>query len=283
MAFKDLIILTLISLTACGNPPKQSHLADSPLVPLAFTKHNSLEKFLDSLVQTPGITYAQTEPRCSADTFALGNNNFRIVKTAGGIIQSYHFYGFRKEVPFKNSADSCFCTLRFGTHKWARNDFLCNFEMECPEKNEITFGNTKFTYSIEIPMDNCLGKFCRVKYYPVFATSGRDTSLQVFDYFDDVIGLRYGDFDKDKFLDFLVPENSFSREELKNAVKRDKKWENLDCYDSQCYKITAITFKNGHWTKLKDRHGKPYYFLIWVNEFLNPEAGFELLDAHWVK
>ncbi len=280
---KNLFLFMLIFLIACGNPKKQGPIADSSLAPLIFTRHKSLEKFLDSLVQTPGITFAQTEQRCSADTFALGNNNFLIVKTAGGIKQSYHFYGFHKDVPFRNSADSCFSTLRFGTFKWASNNFLCNFDMECPEKNEITFGNTKFTYSIEIPMDNCLGKSCRVKYYPVFATNGRDTSLHVFEHFGDVTGLRYGDFDKDKFLDFLVLENSFSNEELKNAARRDKKWGNLDCYDSQCYKITAITFKNGHWTKLKDRNEKPYYFLIWLNEDLNLEAGFELLDAYWVE
>ena len=131
-------------------------------------------------------------------------------------------------------------------------------------------------------MDNCLGKFCRVKYYPVFATNGRDTSLQVFEQLDDVTGLRYGDFDRDKFLDFLVVENSVTNGDLKIAAKRDKKLENLDCYDSQCYKITAITFKNGHWTQLKDRYGKSYYFLIWLNEFLNPESGFQLLDAYWV-
>lgn len=279
MAFKDLIILTLIFLTACGNSPKPKPIADLPLAPLIFTKHNSLEKFLDSLVQTPGITYAQTEPRCSADTFALGNNNFRIVKTTGSIVQSYHYFDWEKRSPFENTADSCNSVLQFGSHKWTGH---CQLHMECPQKAEFTFHQSKFIYRLGVPMNNCSGRMCRVLYYPVFAINGQDTSLQVFTNVEDVTGFRYGDFNQDKCLDFLVVGNGFSREDLKKLAQRGEMHAGLDYSDDQCYKITALTFKNGKWMELKDRNGKLYYFLLRLNEALNPDAGFELLDAYWL-
>lgn len=277
---KNLFLFILIFLTACKNPKKQGQLADSPAPPLIFTKHNSLEKFLDSLVQTPGITYAQTEPRCSADTFALGNNNFRIVKTLGDIRQYYHYYDWEKRSPFENTADSCNSVLQLGSHKWAGH---CQLHMECPQKAEFTFNHSKFIYRLGVPMNNCTGRMCRVLYYPVFAINGQDTSLQVFTNVEDVTGLRYGDFNEDKCLDFLVVGNGFSREDLKKLAQRGKMQAGLDCSDDQCYKITALTFKNGKWTALKDRNGKLFYFLLRLNEALNPDAGFELLDAYWME
>ena len=210
---KNLFLFMLIFLTACENSKKPNPIADSPLAPLIFIKHNSLEKFLDSLVQTPGITYAQTEPSCSADTFALGKNNFRIVKTLGNIVQSYHYYDWEKRGPFENTADSCRSILQLGSHKWAGH---CQLHMECTEKAEFTFNHSKFIYRLGVPMNNCTGRMCRVLYYPVFAINGQDTSLQVFTNVEDVTGLRYGDFNQDKCLDFLVVGNGFSREDLKN-------------------------------------------------------------------
>lgn len=277
---KLFFLFFLIFLTACGRPKQQNPTANLFVPELVFTSHKSLEKFLDSLVETPGITYAKTEPQCSADTFPLGNNNFRIVKTLGSIVQSYHYFDWEKRSPFENTADSCNSVLQFGSHKWTGH---CQLHMECPQKAEFTFHQSKFIYRLGVHMNNCSGRMCRVIYYPVFAINGQDTSLQVFTNIEDVTGLRYGDFDKDKSLDFLVLGNGFSREDVKKLVQRDKKLTGLDCSDDQCYKITALTFKNGKWTELKDGNGKLFYFLLRLNEALNPDAGFELLDAYWVE
>ncbi|WP_373548209.1 hypothetical protein [Haliscomenobacter sp.] len=276
---KNLFLFIFIFLTACEKPKKQGLLTDSPAPPLIFTRHKSLEKFLDSLVQTSDITYAQTDPLCSADTFALGNNNFRIVKTLGDIRQYYHYYDWEKRGPFENTADSCNSVLQFGSHKWAGH---CQLHMEFPENAEFTFNHSKFIYRLGVPMNNCIGRMCRVLSYPVFAITGQDTSLQVFTNVEDVTGLRYGDVNGDKCLDFLVIDSGFSTEILKKLVQRNKELTGLDCSDDQCYKITALTFRDGKWTELKDRNGKPFYFLIWLNEALNPESGFQLLDAYWV-
>lgn len=273
--------LILILLSTCYSPSTESANPNSqPQVVSCWYK--SFEHFLDSLTQSTGISYAPQN--CKTDTTFLGNNNFRVLTTINGIKQYYHYYGHQEKSPYQNTADSCFSFLQYGSIKWAEKNLQCQFEMTCPEGNEFTFGKAKFIYSMGVPMNNCNGVFCRVIYYPVFAVNGRDTSLYEFIQVNNPSGLRYADFNKDKNLDFLKIENFISDVEFKKMVQRNKEIEKLSCDsngESQCYKITAITFKDGKWSLLKDQQGKPYYLFIRLDEFLDTEAGFILLDTHW--
>jgi hypothetical protein len=246
-------------------------------------RHKSYKIFIDSLIAVFGITYSPSELKNTLDTFDLKNGNFKVINTMGNIKQYYYFFGLQKNSPFQNSSDSCYSYMQFGSHKWLKNNSKCQLEIKWPEKSDFVYHNNHFVYRIGTPMNNCIGSLCRVVFYPVFGITERDTSLYVLENADDITGLKYGDLNKDKYLDFLVVKNFFSREDLKNLIKKDlKRYQNWDCANSQCYKITAITFKNGKWEILKDSKGKEYYFLILINDALNPESSFELLDSYWI-
>jgi len=246
-------------------------------------EYKSYQLFIDSLVSTINVTYVHSKFKNNLDTFNLKNDNYKVVNTMGNIKQYYYYFGLQKKSPFENSADSCYSYLQFGSHKWLNRNSECQIEMKWPKKSDFIFHASQFSYRIGIPMNNCIGSLCRVVYFPVFGIAGSDTSLYVIENANDITGLKYGDFNKDKYLDFLVVKNYFSTEDLKNLIKKNgQRYSNWDCLNSQCYKITAITFKEGKWEILKDSNGKVYYFLILLDESLNPDSSFELLDSYWI-
>lgn len=245
-------------------------------------RHKSFKQFIDSLTYAKGVVYSNKLIKSTSDTFNLGRSNYKILNVIGDIKQYYHYFGLQTNRPFSNSADSCYSFLQFGSHKWDENFLQCQLNFECPEKSEFTFNQNKFIYRVGSHMSNCIGSACRVNYYPLFAIHKRDTSFHLFVNPDDIIGLRYGDFNKDKSLDFLVVKSSFSMEDLKRLTTKGEQFKNWNCPDLQCYKITVITFRGGKWEMLKDSMGKEYYFLILLDEPLNPDVGFKLLDFHWM-
>jgi hypothetical protein len=245
---------------------------------------NVLSIFLDSIVKTTEIYYNNPSVSTS-DTINLGKNTnnvkYRTIQKLGKIDLINTYYNITNYRPFEKDSDSCSSIFQIGSHTWKNERIQCDMPLECPEHNEFTYKNSKFTYLRALPSDNCISRNCRVICYPVFAMSNQDTSFYLFENVDDVSGLRFGDFNKDNFLDFLVVDSGFSDEGLLKINKKKDKNVDWECDESECYTITAITYKNGKWKKLKDKNNKEYYFLITLDDPLNPNSSFNIMDNYW--
>lgn len=95
-------------------------------------------------------------------------------------------------------------------------------------------------------------------------------------------GLRRGDFNRDGNLDWLTVGHGFSRaDDEEILIKKGLKINKLACENSQCYKITAVTFSQGQWSPLMDAQKQEYYFLVRLAEPLDPDSGFTILAYRW--
>jgi hypothetical protein len=212
----------------------------------------------------------------------MGISACKVVDQAGHLKLNKFFFGVRDRKAVIHSFDSCHTSVQLGKRNWESPSLPCTVDIACADKGEFNFGGLRFIYCVVTPSINCTGSVCRVVHYPVFAITKTDTSFYLFSNSDDITGLRYGDFNNDNNLDFLVVNNGFSQSEIEKLIAKDGNFKYWECGNSQCYKITALTFTNGEWKILKDSKDEEYYFLIKLDDPLNPNSSFEILDYLWM-
>ncbi len=247
-------------------------------------RYPSYEKFLDSLLKNPLKNTISNNCIVSADTFKMGLNNFRIIHKIGDIEYHRLFYGIKKVIYQDIFSDSCASFLQLGKSLKYKIPVQCRFMVDCnkEEKRVFTHNNTRFI-SCAGYLTNCSGSGCRLGYYPVFTITKTDTSFYMFTFADNITGLRYGNINNDNFLDFLEIRHGIGLEDLRKISLKDKKYENWSCPNSECYRITAISFINGKWVSLKDSSDKEYYILIKLDKPLDSESSFEVLGSYWIE
>jgi hypothetical protein len=244
-------------------------------------QHPSYARFINSLVAGTLVDFSGGPCVSRSDTIWLANDQCRLDSWAGQIRHVAQFWGYKNPEKYLiNYYDSCLNYFQLGSRRF-QCPTPCAMELTCLGNGEITFGNTKFVYSIGEPSPNCVGSACRVRFFPTFAITPSDTSFYLFVNADDVTGLRYDDFNRDGNLDWLTVGHGFSRADEEILIKKGLKINELTCENSQCYKITAVTFSQGQWSPFMDAHQQEYYFLVRLAEPLDPDSGFTILAYYW--
>jgi hypothetical protein len=155
------------------------------------------------------------------------------------------------------------------------------FDFEFKPPYELGYNEMKYS-CITGHYNNCTGSGCRVASYFIMPRNKSNEPIMLIEQTEDMFGLRYGDINNDGNLDFLVIEEDFSGKYLDLLVKKDAKFENWSCARGIKYTITAVNFINGKWLPVKDKSGKEYFMLIYLDQDLEVEKGFKLLESHWV-
>lgn len=272
------ILSAFLVLSYCSNPKAPKGTSEVSLHP----RYNSYQLFIDSLIGKERVIFNNTDSYRSTDTFRIGINVYKVVNRAGHLKLNKLFFGVRDKQALCYDFDSCHTSIQLGEYICETPSLPCSMDIACVDKGDVNFEGIRFIYCIGTPSANCIGSVCRVIHYPVFAITRTDTSLYIFSNADDITGLRYGDFNVDNNLDFLVVNHGFSQKDIATLINKDKNFKYWECRNSQCYKITALTFANGNWKVLKDIKGEEYYFLIKLDDPLNPNSSFEILDYSWM-
>jgi hypothetical protein len=268
------IIITCLLLLAYNNIDAQSNV-------IKQRRYKCFKSFVDSLCRPVDLALNKGELfsyRLKIDS-VKDKKRLEIDKSKGLIRQSYFI---------KTGSDlndwhdhNCYSLLGIGNKVFSLDTFMCWQDFEYLSKHIISYNNSSFIILKGDPPDNCVGSTCRVAYYPVIGLSKADTALHFFVYTDNVFELKYSDINHDGFLDFLSVEHGFSDDDLKQLSKIDKYYKNWNCPNSECYRITAMTFRNGKWGKVKNKSGNEYLILIKLDRPLDGNSSFELLLSNW--
>lgn len=272
------ILSAFLLVSYCSNPNIQKAPSKVSFQP----KYKSYQLFIDSLVGKERGVFSTTDCSNSVDTFKMGSGACKVVGRAGRLTLNKFFFGIQDKKAVMYGFDSCRTSLQLGKRIWEKPSLPCSVDIECTNRGEFNFRGVRFLYCAGRPSVNCTGSVCRVIYYPLVAMSQADTSFYLFSNSDDITGLRYGDFNNDNQLDFLVVDHGFTPNDIDKLIAKDENFKYWECNNGQCYKISAITFADGQWKILKDKEGKAYYFLIKLDDPLNPNSRFEMLDYVWM-
>lgn len=256
---------------------------DAQSITIKQVRYKSFKSFVDSLFRPVNLIIKNDDLsgyRLQVDSIKYRNKS-KIVKRKGIVRQSY----FIKTGSDLNDwqGRNCYSFLGIGDKSFNLDTFRCWQDFEYFSKHIISYNKSSFIILKGDPPDDCVGSICRGAYYPVVGISKADTALNLFLYTDKVVELKYADINHDGFLDFLSIEHGFSNRDLNQLSKKYKKYKNWNCLNSECYRITAITFRDGEWRKIKNKSGDECLMLIKLDRPLDANSSFELLFEQWIK
>lgn len=283
MKFALGIFLLLLGYYKVEFPDKKDTVSQVYKVDYDITRYRSFKHFLDSMcyMDKRSLVKKNLFPgnrKVEIDTLYSKHGLQRIKKK--GIVQQYYFLNQGANI---NDPKGCYSFLGIGGKRFNHDTLMCWQEFDYLSNSLITYNKSSFIIMKGGPYpDNCIGAACRINFYPVIGIDKSDTSLHYFVNTDDITGIRYADINHDGYLDFLSIKSGFTHKDIEALAIRNKKYDNFNCSDAECYKITVFSFKEGKWEAMKDKNGKEYFMLIKLDDSLNPNSDFELLMSNWI-
>ncbi|MBC9930617.1 hypothetical protein [Chitinophaga qingshengii] len=240
----------------------------------APVKRKPFKAFIDSLTNTTGLRFDNKKPaKVKIDTI-FANGQYQIVRN-NGLVKQY--YKLKDKSTNVTDLDNCNSFLGIGKKVFLKDTMRCWTRFEYDAHSSFSYNSASFITGMAEPADDCSGSLCRVYTYAVIAKFGADTSVQYLSYTDNITGLRYGDINHDGWLDFLDIQQGMDLDAMRAIRKKGGKYKNLECDNSACYRIRAITYRRGKWEALRDKEGKALYWLVKLDTPYEQKSTFEVI------
>lgn len=153
----------------------------------------------------------------------------------------------------------------------------CLDHFDYTKQNWIKFGKHEFLFLKTEFDEDCMGKGCLGAIYPIFAIrANNQVDMYCFYNYVDIAGVRFGEINGDGYLDFLeIDGGGDTKEELELMDKSGLE-------SGHFFKIKAVTYKQNKWSRLKDKKGNDLFIFIQLQEALDINSTFRILNANWL-
>lgn len=275
-----LFFATLISFACisffCRQPDKPSGKATDNI------KFNSYINFIDSVAYSNKIIFKAHKLYENIDIKQKISKQKNGVLEQNTILVDHHtiekndFFWNAEKTSYRDYSDSC------GSEYFINGKLLPIDNLDCISTimsfdiHYAEFGNQISIWGGSDMNINLLGPaHNQTQAYTIFISDDHVKFSGYYTIFNfDLIGLKFGDFNSDSIIDFLLISNDFNQNEHEYMEDHAK-------YQEEFYKITILSYVKGKWETLRDTKGKEYFMFIHLNKILDENSSGEVVSSNW--